>query len=235
MYPETQIPNGGLMLLGAVALSFLMPGWVAAFLGFGAAHAILLAWMTGHEGIPLIVLWLCYGAFGFGMLVGVAIGAYAACIALMRGLAKLRPWAVQAGQAMGALLGELLYWPIQLASELVWDEVQERRARLSALLEEQHELRRVYREDYADQFVSFRAFLRDFRARQKRETHRQESDALTEAIRLMGLHPGFTRAELKQRFRLLIDRIHPDKVGPNELATQLIAAYTLIDKGKAWT
>ncbi len=77
MYPETQIPNGGLTLLGAVALSFLMPGWVAAFFGFGEAHAALLAWMTGHEGIPLIVLWLCYGAFGFGLLVGIAIGAYA--------------------------------------------------------------------------------------------------------------------------------------------------------------
>jgi hypothetical protein len=235
MYSEKQFPGGVLALLGILALSFLMPGCVAALLGLGQAHSALFAWITRQEGIFCIVLWLVYGAIGFGLLVAGAIGAYAGGIALMRGLANLKPWGVRASQGMAALLGELLYWPVQYVSEWLWDVIQGRRVRLNAFLEEQRELRRVYREDYADQFVSFRAFLRDFRARQKQEAHRQESDALKEAIRLMGLHPGFTRAELKQRFRLLIDRIHPDKVGPNELATQLIAAYTLIDKGKTWT
>ena len=54
------------------------------------------------------------------------------------------------------------------------------------------------------------------------------------AIKLMGLPQRFTRDELKRRFNLLIAAIHPDKVGPNELATQLIDAYKLISERKAW-
>jgi hypothetical protein len=233
MYPETQIPNGGLMLLGAVALSFLLPGWVAAFLGFGAAHAALLNWITLHEGIPLIALWLCYGAFGFGMLVGVAIGTYAACIALMRGLARMKAWGVQAGQAMAGLLGELLYWPVQYASEAVWDEVQERRDRLYTFLRQQHEQRRMYREEYAGDYPSFRAFRRAFYGH-KHGQQASTSDPLPQAIRLMGLPLHFTKDDVKQRFNLLIAAIHPDKVGPNELATQLIDAYKLICSREAW-
>lgn len=240
MYPETQIPNGGLTLLGTVALSFLMPGWVAAFLGFGEAHGALLGWMTGHEGIPRIALWLCYGAFGFGMLVGFVIGAYAACIALMRGLAILKAWGVRASQAIAGLLGELLYWPVQLASELVWDKVQERRARLYTFMRQQHELRRMYSEEYADDYPSFRAFQRAYYAHR----HGQQAsatDPLLQAIKLMGLPQRFTKDEVKRRFNLLIALIHPDKVGPNgekigpnELATQLIDAYKLICSRKAW-
>jgi hypothetical protein len=240
MYPETQIPNGGLTLLGAIALSLLTPGWVAAFLGFGEAHAALLAWITGHEGVPCIVLWLCYGVFGFAMLVGIAIGAYAACIALMRGLARVKAWGVQAGQAIAGLLGELLYWPVQLASERVLDELQERRDRLYAFLREQHELRRMYAEEYAGDYPSFRAFQRAYDAH-RRGQQASATDPLRQAIKLLGLPQRFTKDDVKRRFNLLIALIHPDKVGPNgekigpnELATQLIDAYKLICSRRAW-
>jgi hypothetical protein len=51
----------------------------------------------------------------------------------------------------------------------------------------------------------------------------------------MGLTEPFTRDDLRQRFRTLIAGIHPDRVGPNELAAQLIAANTLISERKNWT
>ena len=50
----------------------------------------------------------------------------------------------------------------------------------------------------------------------------------------MGLPQRFTKDEAKGRFNLLIMPIHPDKVGPNELATQLIDAYKLICSKKPW-
>ncbi len=50
----------------------------------------------------------------------------------------------------------------------------------------------------------------------------------------MGLTEPFTRDDLKDRFHTLIAGIHPDRVGPNELATQLIAANTLICERKRW-
>ena len=50
----------------------------------------------------------------------------------------------------------------------------------------------------------------------------------------MGLTEPFTREDLKERFHILIAGIHPDLVGPNELAAQLIAANTLICERKRW-
>ena len=50
----------------------------------------------------------------------------------------------------------------------------------------------------------------------------------------MGLPDTFTRNDLKERFRTLIAGIHPDRVGPNGLAAQLIAANTLICERKNW-
>src|SRR5262249_32012424 len=161
--------------------------------GLGRTHAMLVAWITGHEGIPCIGLWLCYGAAGFCMLVAAAIGAYTACIALMRGLAIVKVWSVRAGHAIAGLLGELLYWPIQLLSELLRDPFQQQFARFRAFLQEQYELRRMYREEFAAEFPCFRAFRRDWRTR-------KDNEPLAQATRLMGLPEQFTEDDLKRRF-----------------------------------
>ncbi len=50
----------------------------------------------------------------------------------------------------------------------------------------------------------------------------------------MGLTEPFTRDDAQGAFPLLIRGIHPDLVGPNELAAQLIAANTLICERKRW-
>jgi hypothetical protein len=115
---------------------------------------------------------------------------------------------------------------------VLWDEWQRGIATLTAYWHEQWELRRLYREDYALDFPSYRAFLRYWRALQAAD--RARTDPLQEAIRLMGLPENFTRDDLKQRFRTLITGIHPDHVGPNGLAAQLIAANTLICERKRW-
>jgi hypothetical protein len=237
MYRYTQIlPGGAITLFGVLGLSLLMPGWVAPFLGLGAAHSYLFVWLARQQGIAPILFWLCYGAAGFCMLVAAAIGAYTAFIAAMRGLATVMMWGVRAGQAIAKWLARLLYWPVQLFSELVWDHCLRQAADLEELIRQQHELRRLYREEYAAQYPSFRAFLRDWRALNSGDQTgaNGEPDPLQNAIKLMGLPQQFTKDELKRRFQKLISAIHPDKVGPNELATQLIAANTLIHQRKAW-
>jgi hypothetical protein len=237
MYRYTQIlPGGAITLLGVLGLSLLIPGWAAHFLGLGAAHSYLFVWLARQQGIAPILFWLCYGAAGFCMLVAAAISAYAAFIAAMRGLATVMMWGVRAGQAIAKWLARLLYWPLQIFSELVWDHCLRQAADLEELIRQQHELRRLYREEYAAQYPSFRAFQRDWRALNSGDQTGAsgETDPLLEAIKLMGLPERFTKEDVKRRFNLLIAAIHPDKVGPNELATQLIDAYKLICNRKPW-
>ena len=88
-------------------------------------------------------------------------------------------------------------------------------------------------QEYAQDFPSYSAFLRHWRALQA--AGQAKTDPLQQAIRLMGLPEQFTRDDLKARFHTLIGGIHPDRVGPNELAAQLIAANTLIGERKSWT
>jgi hypothetical protein len=240
MYRDTQtLPGGGFTLFGVIGLSFLTPGWVANALGCAATHAQLLDWIFRQQGILFIVLLLVYGLAGFSILVTAAVGAFTASVALMRALAMVKAWGVRVSVATAGLLGELLCWPVQVLFELLWDAlqqhvVQRHVAPLLAFLHEQRELRRMYRGGYAADFPSFRAFLRSWRAHQQGEQAASEADRLQKAIRLMGLPKNFTKDELIQRFHKLIAGIHPDKVGPNELATQLIDAYKLISSRKAW-
>jgi hypothetical protein len=240
MYRDTQtLPGGGFTLLGIIVLSFLTPGWAANALGCLAAHAHLLDLIFRQQGILFIVLLLLYGLGGFTILVAAAVGVFTAGIALMRALATVKAWGVRASVATAWLLGELLRWPVQVLCELLWDAIQQHVVQRYvappvAWLHEQGELRRIYREEYAADFPSFRAFLRSWRAHQQGEQAASETDQLQKAIRLMGLPKNFTKDDLIQRFHKLIAGIHPDKVGPNELATQLIDAYKLIFSREAW-
>ena len=130
------------------------------------------------------------------------------------------------------LLWTLLSWPVRMIGDLVKDQLHSRTADLLALWRERQELWRLYREEYAQDFPSYRAFLRHWRALQA--AVQAKTDPVQQAIRLMGLTEPFTRDDLKDRFHLLIGGIHPDLVGPNGLAAQLIAANTLICEQKRW-
>jgi hypothetical protein len=228
------LPGGGLTLLAFLGVSALAPGWAASALGCTHLHAHLVSWILAQP-VPLALTYgALYLATGCVLLIGVILGVGAAILFTMRALFRLLSWAARTGLGLAATLGALLTWPLQLLGEFLWDACSERAVRINVFLEEQRELRRVYREDYAGDFPSYRAFLRDFRARQNGAAQREEVDALAQAIRLMGLPERFTKADLKQRFDFLIKRTHPDLVGPNGLAPQLIAANTLINKRKGW-
>jgi hypothetical protein len=234
MYRYSQtLPGGPITLVGIIALSFLTPGWAANALGLSAVNVQLIDWILSHRIISCIPLLLLYALGGFALLVGAGMAIYVGYFVLIRALVAVRNWAVRTSVAAARLLWSLLSWPMRILAELLWDQYQRRTAELAAGWHEQRELRRLYRQDYAQDFPSYRAFLRHWRALQNSE--QAETDPLQQAIRLMGLPEHFTRDDLKQRFRTLIAGIHPDRVGPNELAAQLIAANTLISERRNWT
>ncbi len=141
-----------------------------------------------------------------------------------------------------------MLWLAQILGEWLWDvlcgpnSLRSRQWRY-----ERRELRRLYREEYAADFPSYRAFLRFYRAIENGEDpdaqrggrhawrRKPRPIRLRPRIRLLGLPENFTNADLKRRFRTLIKGVHPDLVGPNALATQLNDAYTLIKERKGWT
>jgi hypothetical protein len=234
MYRFSQtLPGGPVTLVGVVALSFLIPGWVAGALGFSALNASVVSWIFAHQGVFFVALLLLYGLGGFVMLVGSGIAAYVGYFMLVRTLVAVRNWAMRTSIAIAQLLGALLCWAPDIVTGLLCDQIQSGTAKLSAYRQERRQLREIYRQDYAEDFPSYRAFLCHWRALQAAE--QAKTDPLQQAIRLMGLPEDFTREDLRQRFRILIGGIHPDRVGPNELAAQLIAANTLINDRMKWT
>ena len=85
MYRYSQtLPGGPITLVGIIVLSFLVPGWVANALGFGAANAQLVDWILSHRVISCIALLLLYGLGGFALLVGAGMAVYAAYFVLTR-------------------------------------------------------------------------------------------------------------------------------------------------------
>jgi hypothetical protein len=233
MYRYSQtLPGGPVTLVGIVAVSFLIPGWVARALGFGAANAQLADWIFRHQGISLIALLLLYGLVGFAMLVAAIMAIVIGYVVLIRFVVAVRNGAVRASVAAARLLWALLSWPPRTIGDLLKDQFNIRTAAWVARWNEWQELWRIYREEYTQDFPSYRAFLRHWRALQAAE--QAKTDPLQQAVCLMGLPETFTRNDLKERFRTLIAGIHPDRVGPNGLAAQLIAANTLICERKNW-
>jgi hypothetical protein len=233
MYRYSQtLPGGPITLAGILVLSLLIPGWAAGALGFSAANAQLLDWIFRHQGIPCIVLLLLYDVLGFLILVGAGIAVCVGYRVLILAVAAVRNWAVRSSIVIARLLWTLLSWPVRMFGDLVKDQFHSRTADPVARWRERQELWRLYREEYTQEFPSYRAFLRHWRALQAAE--QAKTDPLQQAIGLMGMSEPFTRNDLKERFHQLIGGIHPDLVGPNGLAAQLIAANTLICERKRW-
>jgi hypothetical protein len=236
----------GATALVILVLSFLIPGWTGRALGLAGPLARLLDWMTAQEGLLCLVLWLAYGLIGFLILLAIAAAIGGTGLALLWGLRKVKAWALRASVALARLLGLAMLWLGQILREWLWDLYATQLIRFAQWRYEQRELRRLYREEYAADFLSYRAFLRFYRAIENGEDANAQRggrhhggqaapDPVEAAIRLLGLPENFTSDDLKRRFRTLIKGVHPDLVGPNALATQLNAAYTLIKERKDWT
>ena len=154
----------GATALVILVLSFLIPGWVARALGLTGPLAHLLDWMTAQEGLFCLALWLAYGLVGFCILLAIAVAIGGTGLALLWGLRKIKAWVLRASVALARLLGLAMLWLAQILGEWLWDVYATLVIRLAQWRYERRELRRLYREEYAADFPSYRAFLRFYRA-----------------------------------------------------------------------
>ena len=174
MFQDTEdLPGGFLTVLGFLGLSLLAPGVMANLLGYGHLHAQLVSSILAQPLVEALAFGALYLASGCVLLIGVIMGVGAALIFTMRALFAIASLAARTSLGLAAATGALLFWPVQLLAEFLWDASAQRAARVNAFLEEQRELRRIYREDFANDFPSYRAFLRDFRARQRTGRNRK--------------------------------------------------------------
>ena len=122
--------------------------------------------------------------------------------------------------ALARLLGLAMLWLAQILGEWLWDVYATQVIRFAQWRYERRELRRLYREEYAADFPSYRAFLRFYRAIENGEDpdaqrggrhHGGQAapDPVEAAICLLGLPEEFTSDDLKRRFRTLIKGVHP--------------------------
>jgi hypothetical protein len=245
---DTPIGVTAVIAIAILVLSFLIPGWAASAFGQTAAHAHLLDWLRTQEGLACLALWLVYGLAGLCMLLVGVMAVVSAGSLLALALLDLLVWALRTSAATALLLGHLMFWPLHVLAGVLRDILEDVTAYVAAQWRERRELRQLYREDFARDFPTFRDFLRFYRAIENGEDPdtqrdgRQHTgqaapapDPVEAAVRLLGLSDDFTSDDLKRRFRTLIKGVHPDVVGPNELATQLNDAHALIKEKKGWT
>lgn len=113
---------------------------------------------------------------------------------------------------------------------------------------EERELRRLWHEEFRDEYPSFDAFLAAFHggtapsddsssAWDEPETAPpRPPDPFAEACALFGLSPdgGFTEGELTARYRRLMQKAHPEHGGSHESAAQLNTARDFIKRRRGW-
>lgn len=237
-------------LINAFAAPYLAAAVLEA-LGLGFALkgvAELSLWLK----VPvLFVLW----ALSFVVVGGIALGVlallYQGAIASLNGMALLADGVTRAGHGLGRAGGVALAF-VGHPLRLLWQEGTARLGNRLALVQERLrqavELRRLYREEFADQFANFADFKNAFEEKARQDEARQEyrqerqgpqgrsNDPFVQACRLLGLPEdgSFTQADLKARYRALIRGVHPDVAGDNGVASEINAAYGFINKFKGW-
>ena len=251
----------------AVAVgAFFTPAIVLHALGL-AGFAVWLEAVSGLIRWPiLLAMW----GVSFVALLGIARG-------VISFTCRLVPAALSLAERIGALIADLLaklvfggaalatgmlklaLYPVRCGYEALRDRVQAQCGLYLQNWREEQELRRLYRDEFRDEFRTFREFKRQFRegaaaagntgrdtgstgGEQQQQQKQDEAPAATSdpfaaACRLLGLAEAgnFTAAELKTRYRALMKGVHPDVAGPNGLATQINAANSLIKKRKGWS
>lgn len=108
-------------------------------------------------------------------------------------------------------------------------------------LREERDLWQRYRDEFYQAYGSYAEFKRAFYAdddhhddRQQHQREERHGISLDDAFALLGLSATCGREEFEARYRDLMKQVHPDRAGPNGMATQLNEARALIRKQKGW-
>jgi hypothetical protein len=233
--PSDFPPVGGTLLLGAV--SIVAPWALAMWLGFDTA----LAWLifnAGPYGYGILAL-----LYGTSFLIIASAGR--AVLLLSGRTARTGSWLLD--KIASALAGAVRWMTgrVALAGQIIWLGLRAltRPAEVwlyarFARLREEHALWQRYRSEFYQAYTSFAEFRRAYYGEDddaRAQDTPEPANTLEQAFALFGLAADCGREEFERRYRELIKQVHPDRAGPNAMATQLNEARTLIRKQKGWT
>lgn len=148
----------------------------------------------------------------------------------------------------GAMLRMVLWLalcPVTLAGSVAWEALGGVLDRWAQARERELELKALWKQSYRREFRSFRAFLRFFESggydssspKFEDDAPKTPEEVFAEACELLGLPPdgAFTKKQMDENYRELVQRYHPDKPGgSNEMTACLNAARETIRNMKGW-
>ena len=111
---------------------------------------------------------------------------------------------------------------------------------VEAMLIERMDARQLYQTQFKDLFPSFGAFWKFTKAieidplKPSNEQIVEKLSDVADGEDLLGLKSGYTEADVKQRYLVLMKQVHPDVVGPNGIASRLNTARDLIMARNGW-
>lgn len=243
MHTDRDFPDvSGGLIFGAAAL--IAPWAIAYGLGLDQALAELI---DSFGRLRLVALALLYGASfviigsvlrGLFLLLGLgAFGGNLLTERLAAGLAGLL-------RHIGGICAGLASM-IVLALRAVIRPLEVRCHEWITRLREERDLWQRYRDEFYQAYGSYAEFKRAFYGddghhddhhhdRQHDQREERHGISLDDAFALLGLSVTCRREEFEARYRDLMKQVHPDRAGPNGMATQLNEARALIRKQKGW-
>jgi hypothetical protein len=120
----------------------------------------------------------------------------------------------------GEALGVAAAWPFELALD--------QSEKWLAVAVEWRAQRKIWRAEFRTK-MSWDEFRRQMSGQQK-----PQRDEYADALSVLGLAEPFTQREVDTRFRRLMQGVHPDTGGSENLSKQVTTARTLVLKRKGW-
>lgn len=215
-----------------------LPWWLILVIAVGAFYgAGLLLSALARAGAMLLGL---FAAWCEELADRLAESAFAAAVAALRGLGRL--FAVVFGY---------LFWPFVWLWRAVADAISDALSALQQRLNEDKNLRALWKKEYRDQFKTFKEFKDAFhrgygpQSNDGEESRSGDSpfanapdqpDPFARACRVIGLPDSgaFTKEELDHKWHRYMTVVHEDKNGSKELATLINTSRDLIKKQKGW-
>ena len=261
MYANNDFEGAGIFIAAVIVLglSLAAPQFVALQLGYEHELQNLIDWGQARPlwiARPLLFL---YGLIGF---FGVVIAGSAICAAgylFYRWVteATFRLWEWVRCLVSNFLLrlakvlsfaGSIVIGLLRLAGGFLSRSAADLWRRATRRIREAIELRRVYLEEYRDQFGSFREFKEAFDAANRDDDAAGQNDHASDggpdggrktdlfatALLIFGLPRKFTRADLTRRYREMMKSAHPDVGGSHEHAATINWAHNLIKERMSW-
>jgi hypothetical protein len=236
------------------AVGCVAAGVIAAYLPGSALDALgLLGLLESLGTLPTIVQWpilLILWGMSYAVVIGIGRG-------IVTFAEQLRPHVIAFTAQLGDLTARVLVavviggpkllaqgialatYPLRLLCESAFEKALVRIGQRLQSWREEQELRRLWNEEFREEFRTFREFKQHFQAGAQEQTEEPappKADPFIAACRILGLpeNGAFTAAELRKKYLTLMKGVHPDAGGSNALAAEINAACTYIRERNGW-